>query len=98
MNFIGDERATQHALGEVKQLLEGAGAVFPALRFMSTAELARHCRDRSPLIERKKSTRVHFLIRRLAGVSRLRKLAWATGVAFLACLAYLATRPRPAVS
>jgi len=93
LNFIGDERAMQHALGEVKQLLEGARAAFPALRFMSTAELARHCRDRSALIERKTSTRVHFLIRRLAGVSRLRKLAWATGAAFPAWLAYLATRP-----
>ena len=62
---------------------------------MSTAELARHCRDRSALIERKTSTRVHFLIRRLAGVSRLRKLGWATGAAFPAWLAYLATRPSP---
>ena len=96
LNFIGDERAMQHALGEVKLLLEAARAAFPALRFMSTAELARHCRDRSELIEQKTSTRVHFLIRRLAGVSRLRKLAWATGAAFPAWLAYLATQPRPA--
>jgi hypothetical protein len=95
LNFIGDERAMQRALDEVKQLLEAARAAFPALRFMSTAELARHCRDRSELIERKTSTRVHFLIRRLAGVSRLRKLAWATGAAFPAWLAYLATEPRP---
>jgi hypothetical protein len=77
----------------VKQLLEGARAAFPALRFMSTAELARHCRDQSVLIERETSTRLHFLIRRLAGVSRLRKLAWATGAAFPVWLAYLATRP-----
>ena len=93
LNFIGDESAMQGALGEVKQLLEGARAAFPALRFMSTAELARHCRDRSELIERETSTRLHFLIRRLAGVSRLRKLAWATGAALPAWLAYLATRP-----
>ena len=93
LNFIGDESAMQRALGEVKQLLEGARAAFPALRFMSTAELARHCRDQSVLIERETSTRLHFLIRRLAGVSRLRKLAWATGAAFPAWLAYLATRP-----
>jgi hypothetical protein len=94
LNFIGDERALEQALGEVKRLLEGAGAIFPALRFMSTAELVRHCRDRSALIERKTSARLHFLIRRLAGVSRLRKLAWATGAALPAWLAYLATRPR----
>jgi hypothetical protein len=93
LNFIGDERAMQRAMSEVKQLLEGACAAFPALCFMSTAELARHCRDRSALIERKTRTRMHFLIRRLACVSRLRKLAWATGAAFPAWLAYLATRP-----
>jgi len=95
LNFIGDERAMEQALGEVKRLLEGARAIFPALRFMSTAELARDCRERSALIERKTSARLHFLIRRLAGVSRLRKLAWATGAALPAWLAYLATRPRP---
>jgi hypothetical protein len=95
LNFIGDERAMQRALDEVKKLLEAARAAFPALRFMSTAELARHCRDRSTLVERETSTRVHFLIRRLAGVSRLRKLAWATGAALPAWLAYLATQPRP---
>jgi hypothetical protein len=94
LNFIGDERAMQHALDEVKQLLEAARGAFPSLRFMTTAELARRCRERSTLVERKASTRVHFLIRRLAGVSRLRKLAWATGAAFPAWLAYLATQPR----
>ena len=93
LNFIGDESAMQRTLGEVKHLLEGARAAFPALRFMSTAELARHCRDRSVLVERRTRARVHFLIRRLAGVSRLRKLAWATGAALPAWLAYLATRP-----
>ena len=95
LNFIGDERAMQQALGELERLLEAACAASPALRFMSTAELARDCRDRSALVERKTRTRVHFLIRRLAGVSRLRKLAWATGAAFPAWLAYLATQPRP---
>lgn len=94
LNFISDERTMQHALDEVKHLLEAAGAAFPALRFMSTAELARHCRDRSALVERRTRTRVHFLIRRLAGVSRLRKLAWATGAALPALLAYAITRPQ----
>jgi hypothetical protein len=95
LNFLGDERAMQHALDEVKHLLEAARVAFPTLRFMSTADLARHCRDRSALVERRTRARVHFLIRRLAGVSRLRKLAWATGAAFPAWLAYLATQPRP---
>ena len=94
LNFIADERATHRALDEVKRLLEAARAAFPELRFMSTAELARHCRDRSPLVEGRKRTRVHFLIRRLSGVSRLRKLAWASGAALVALLTYAITRPR----
>ena len=47
---------------------------------MSTAELARHYRDRSDLVASRIGARVHFLLRRLAEISRLRKLAWATGV------------------
>ncbi len=94
LNFMGDERAVQHTLDEVKLLLEAARADFPAVHFMSTAELARHCRERSALVEQRWRARVHFLIRRLAGVSRLRKLAWATGAALPALLAYVLTRPR----
>ena len=94
MNFIGDERAMEFTLDEVTRLLDAARRSFPALRFMSTSELARNYRDRSALIDRQTGTRVHFLIRRLACVSRLRKLAWATGAAFPAWLVYVATRPR----
>ena len=61
---------------------------------MSTAELARHYRDRSDLVARGVGTRIHFLLRRLAEISRLRKLAWATGVVLPAWLAYRITRPR----
>lgn len=94
LNFIGDERATRHAFDEMERLLENALATFPGLRFISTAELAQQCRDRSALVEQGTGTRVHFLIRRLASVSRLRKLAWATGAALPALLAYALTRPR----
>ena len=94
LNFMGDERSVQHALDEVKRLLDAARADFPEVRFMSTVELAGHCRGRSPLVEQRWSVRVHFLIRRLAEVSRLRKLAWATGAALPALLAYILTSPR----
>ena len=94
LNFIGDESTAQRALDEVKHLLDAAREAFPTLRFMSTAELARHSRDRAGLVERRTTARIHFLIRRLAAVSRLRKLAWATGAALPALLAYLVTRPR----
>jgi hypothetical protein len=94
LNFLGDEPTTQHAVDEVKRLLDMARAEFPTLRFMSTAELVQHSRDRSTLVERQIGTRVHLLIRRLAGIGRLRKLAWATGAVIPAWLAYLVTRPR----
>jgi hypothetical protein len=93
LNFMGDERAVQHALDQVKLLLQAARADFPAVHFMSTAELARHCRERSGLVEQRWRLRVHFLIRRLAEIARLRKLAWATGAALPALLAYVLTRP-----
>jgi pimeloyl-ACP methyl ester carboxylesterase len=93
-NFIGDERAVQRSFDEVRELLRTACAEFPNLRFMSTAELASYYRQQSALIERRTPTRVHFLIRRLAGIPRLRKLGWATGAALPALLAYVVTRPR----
>ena len=93
LNFLGDEEATEHAIDEVKRLLEIAHAEFPTLRFMSTAELVRHCRERSALVERRIRMRVHLFIRRLAGISRLRKLAWATGAVLPAWLTYVVTRP-----
>ena len=92
-NFIGDVRGAEHALAELRLLLETAQTNFPSLRFMSSAELARHYRERSPLVERRTRARVHVLIRRLGAISRLRKLAWATGAALPVCLAYAVTLP-----
>jgi hypothetical protein len=93
MNFMGEERPVQHALDEVSSLLAAACAQFPDIRFMNTAELARHYRERSDLFASRVGARVHVLLRRLREVSRLRKLAWATGVVLPAWLAYLATAP-----
>ena len=93
MNFIGEERSAQRALDEVRSLLAAACAEFPDVRFMNTAELAQHYRDRSDLVASRIGARVHFLLRRLQEISRLRKLAWATGVVLPAWLAYLATAP-----
>lgn len=92
-NFLGDAAKTQHALDELARLLQAALSAFPRLRFMSTAELAQQYRLRSVLIESRVTARLHFFIRRLAAVSRLRKLAWATGAALPAWLAYVLTRP-----
>jgi hypothetical protein len=92
-NFIGDAERARNALDELRKLVQAALAAFPGLRFMSTAELARHYRERSSLVETRTTMRLHYLIRRLAEQSRLRKLAWATGAALPAWLAYVLTRP-----
>ena len=94
MNFIGDRSTALRACEEVSRLLEAACAQLPTLRFMSTAELAREYRGRTDLVATGISTRIHFLLRRLAASSRLRKLAWASGVALPAWVAYQITRPR----
>jgi hypothetical protein len=93
VNFIEEERLTQRAFEEVARLLDAACARFSDIQFMGTAELARHYRDRSELVETRVSARIHFLLRRLANISRLRKLAWATLIILPAWLAYLVTRP-----
>jgi hypothetical protein len=93
VNFIEEERPTQHAVEEVTRLLDAACAQFSNLQFMDTAALAQHYRDRSELVETRISARIHFLLRRLAKISRLRKLAWATFIILPAWLAYLVTRP-----
>ena len=94
MNFIGDEAQARGSLDEVEALLESACAGFPDLRFMSAAELARHYRKRTEMVEARLGPRIHFLLRRLAEVSRLRKLAGLSGAIVVAWIAYLFTRPQ----
>jgi len=93
-NFIGDDRAADGAVEELVRLFESAIVRYPDLRFMSTAELARHYRGRSQLLQTGIPALLHFLLRRLAENSRLRKLSWLTGLIIPAWLAYLATWPR----
>jgi len=61
---------------------------------MSAAELARHYRERTEMVEARLGPRIHFLLRRLAEVSRLRKLAGLSGAIVVAWIAYLFTRPQ----
>ncbi len=93
-NFIGDASLALRACEEASRLLEAACEQFPGIRFMSTAELAQQYRGGSELVATGVGTRIHFLLRRLAESSRIRKLAWASGVALPAWLAYRITRPR----
>jgi hypothetical protein len=96
MNFIGDEQTARRALDEVASLITAAQREYPDIRFMNTAELARHYRDRSNLVVSPIGVRLHFLLLRLNEISRMRKLAWATGVVLPAWLACVATAPRAA--
>jgi hypothetical protein len=92
-NFIGEAQPTRRAFEEVTRLLDAACAQFSDIQFMDTATLAQHYRDRSDLVETRIGARIHFLLRRLAKISRLRKLAWGTCIILPAWLAYLVTRP-----
>jgi len=93
MNFIGDSHMAQETMGELRKLLERAVAIFPTVHFMSTASLAETMSGHSPLVDRRFGARVHAMIRRIAAISRLRKLGWLTGVAIPVVLAYAATWP-----
>jgi hypothetical protein len=93
INFISDIEVTDRAFAELRRLLEIACNQFWNIRFMSTAELAAQLREPSDLVDRRLITRVHFLLRRIGENTRLRKLAWLTGVIVPAWLAYVVTRP-----
>ena len=90
-NFLGDAKAAD-SLGELDRLLTAALRRWPNLHFMSSAELACHYRQRSAVVQRRLLPRLHCFVMRLAAVSRLRKLAWASGAALPAAALWLATR------
>ena len=92
-NFLGEAGKAERSLAELDRLLAAALARWPALRFMSSAELARHYDERTGLVEIRLLPRLHCFVLRLARVSPLRKLAVASGVALPAALLWLATRP-----
>jgi hypothetical protein len=96
-NFLADRATAERAIDELSRFLDKVMARLPDVRFMSTAELARQFRDVSHMVETRTLPRLHFLLRRLSHVSRLRKLAWITGAIIPAGLVYLITRPRYAL-
>jgi len=91
-NFLGEPAKVARSLAELERVLASALARWPRLRFMSSAELARHYLERTALIEQGLLPRVHCFLLRLAQVSRLRKLALASGIALPAALLWAATR------
>jgi len=94
-NFLSGDREAEMARTETRLLLETACRRYPNLRFMNTEELAGQLRRGSDLVERRLRARVHYLVRRLGTISRLRKLAWITGAILIAWFAYAVTRQLP---
>jgi hypothetical protein len=92
LNFLGSPDQAARAIAELDRLLAAALSRWSSLRFMSSEELAEHYRTRTDLIERRLLPRVHCFVMRLAGVTRLRKLALASGIALPAALLWLLTR------
>ena len=91
-NFLDDSATAGAAIRELERLLVLSLRAFPDVVFLSTQELGSQMRRGDPrLIERRLSARIHIWLRRLWGLSRLRKLAFLTGVIVPAWLLYLLT-------
>ncbi|GAB4178116.1 MAG: hypothetical protein OHK0026_04650 [Rhodocyclaceae bacterium] len=92
MNFLGDPALAARSLAELDRVLAAARARWPGLRFLPTAELAGHLAGRTWPVDTRLAPRLNCLVARLAAIARLRKLAWASGLAVPAGLLWLATR------
>ena len=91
-NFIGTEAQCQQSLERLNELLSNALQRWPGLAFMSPEALARVYADRPrQWCANSVAVRLHVMLRRLAKVSRLRKLARLTGLAVPAAFARILT-------
>ena len=93
-NFIGTEAECQQSLARLDELLCTALQRWPGLAFLSPEALARiYAEKPGEWCAVGLGARLHLLLRRLETVSRLRKLAWLTGLALPAALARVLTAP-----
>jgi len=91
-NFLEDAALADTAIRELDRLLALALQAFPDILFLSTEALALRMRRHDPqLVELRFTVRLHIWLRRLWGISRLRKLACLTGVIVPAWLVYVST-------
>ena len=87
-NFIGDEAECRQNLARLDELLCTGLQRWPRLAFLSPTALGRIYADQpGEWCARSLGARLHVFLLRLERVSRLRKLAWLTGLAVLAALA-----------
>ena len=88
-NFTGDEDQAARSSSELRRLLADALAATPGLRFLSTEALGNALAAGDPaLVDRRPAARVRALVLRAATAPRLRRLAWVSGLALPAVLAY----------
>ena len=88
-NFTGDPAQAERSLAELRHLVQGARAAMPGLRFMSTEGLADALLARDPaLVDWRLAARVRAFVMRAATHSRIRKLAWMSGIALVAAVAF----------
>ncbi len=91
-NFIGSETDCQRNIENLEELLCTALRRWPGIAFLSPEALGRIYTDKTEeWCASGLGARLHLSLRRLEGVSRLRKLAWLTGLALPAALARVLT-------
>lgn len=84
MSFIASREASHFALQELERALRGVLVRFPLVRFMPTAMLAAHLRDReSPLFERRLVYRLAVFLRRMQEQPELARVLKYSGLSVL---------------
>ena len=97
VNFCQDPAVHAHSLQELQQLLTGALAAAPALRFLSSGDLFRIYRTRDPQwIVTRRRDRFPFVWQRLGQTGRLWSLLRLTGAALPGELLIRRVSRRPA--
>jgi hypothetical protein len=98
-NFTGSGEQARRSLDELRRLLRATLKEIPGLTFVSTEALAQAIASRDPaIVDQRFSARLRALLLRASTMSRLRKLAWATGLVVPAAIAFfvasaIAARP-----
>ncbi|MEW5943852.1 MAG: hypothetical protein AB1710_08375 [Pseudomonadota bacterium] len=81
-NFTGDAKITESSIAELERVLKDVLSRFPDVRFMSTAELARHMGAGSPeLMESRLAHRLEIWLARIREAPNFWRLAKLTGAA-----------------
>lgn len=90
-NFLVQDATADAAIAELDRFLSLVVERVPELLFRSPEEIARGMRLHDPsFVEIRLHVRTRCFLRRLAAISRLRKLAWLTGLMVPALLLYAA--------